>query len=182
MLLARTAEAGSAWWSWDQTAWTRVIGSDAQEWIRQQPTQASRACRRLLAYAYLLGAPVDEALFLSFERLRLARTVFGPEIVNREVDTVYSLLRGCSYRLDTAGSRSVRTLIAHAMLLNRSPLLADMDASLLERLRQAVRFTGRASGDLYPLQRALAALPILLNIGLKGRVLRYAGSPRLLAP
>ncbi|MFF3501171.1 hypothetical protein [Streptomyces sp. NPDC003247] len=95
MLLVRTAEAGLAWWSWDQSVRTRVIGSDAQEWSRQWPAQASRACRlRLLAYAYLLGAPVDEALFLCFERLRLARTVFGPEIVDREVDTVYGLLRG----------------------------------------------------------------------------------------
>ncbi|MDX3866882.1 hypothetical protein [Streptomyces europaeiscabiei] len=159
MLLSRTAEAGSAWWSWDQSAWTRVIGPDAREWSRQWPAQASRACRpRLLAYAYLLGAPVDEALFLSFERLRLARTVFGPEIVDREVDTVYGLLRGWGYRLDTASNRSVRTLIVHAMLLNRSPLLTDMNAALLERLREAVRSTGRASGDLHSLQRALAAL------------------------
>jgi hypothetical protein len=89
MLPARTAEGGSAWWSWDQSAWTRVIGPDPQEWSRQWPAQASRACRpRLLAYAYLMGAPVDEALFLHFERLRLARTVFGPAIVDREVDTV----------------------------------------------------------------------------------------------
>ncbi|MGW7575943.1 hypothetical protein [Streptomyces sp. NPDC054765] len=65
MLLAHTAEAESAWWSWDQSAWTRLIGPDAQEWSRQWPAQASRSCRpRLLAYAYLLGAPVDEALFL----------------------------------------------------------------------------------------------------------------------
>ncbi|MEU9380065.1 hypothetical protein AB0D38_03210 [Streptomyces sp. NPDC048279] len=138
ILLARTAEAGSAWWGWDQSAWTRVIGPDAQEWSRQWPAHVSRACRpRLLAYAYLLGAPVDEALFLSFERLRLAHTVFGPEIVDREVDTVYRLLRSWGYRLDTAGNRAVRTLIAHAMLLNHSPLLANMDASLLKRLRQA---------------------------------------------
>lgn len=159
ILLARTAEAESAWWSWDQTAWTRLIGPDAQEWSRQWPTQASPACRpRLLAYAYLLGAPVDEALFLCFERLRLARTVFGPQIVDREVDTVYGLLRGWGYRLETAGNHAVRTLIAHAMLLNHSPLLTDMDAALLERLRQAVRSTRRASGDMHSLQRALAAL------------------------
>ncbi|MEU8784867.1 hypothetical protein [Streptomyces sp. NPDC048637] len=176
MLLTRTAEAGSAWWSWDQSAWTRVIGPDAQEWSRQWPEQASRACRiRLLAYAYLLGAPVDEALFVRFERLHLARTVFGPEIVDREVETVYGLLRGWGYRLDTAGNRSVRTLIAHAMLLNRSPLLSDMDAALPERLRQAVRSTRRASGDLHSLQRALAALgrcepPVARNETLVGHL------------
>ncbi|MGW7575578.1 hypothetical protein ACWGJY_16850, partial [Streptomyces sp. NPDC054765] len=112
---------------------------------------------------------------LGFERLRLARTVFGPEIVDREVDTVYGLLRGWGYRLDTAGNRSVRTLIAHAMLLNRSPLLADMDAALLERLRRAVRSTGRASGDLHSLQRALAALgrcepPVARNEALLGEL------------
>ena len=84
--------------------------------------------------------------------------MLGPDILDQGVDTVYSMLRGWGYRLDTAGNRSVRTLIAHAMLLNRSPLLADMDAALLERLRQAVPSTGRSSGDLHPLQRALAAL------------------------
>jgi hypothetical protein len=84
--------------------------------------------------------------------------VFGPYILDQGVDTVYSMLRGWGYRLDTAGNRSVRTLIAHAMLLSRSPSLADMDAALLERLRQAIRFTGRTSGDLHPLQRALATL------------------------
>ncbi|MFJ8600348.1 hypothetical protein ACIREM_16815 [Streptomyces shenzhenensis] len=118
---------------------------------------------------------MDEALFLRFERLRLARTVFGPEIVDREVDTVCSLLRDWGYRMDMAGNRSVRTLIAHGMLLNRSPLLADMDAVLLERLRQAVRSTGRASGDLHPLQRALAALgrcepPVARNETLLGEL------------
>jgi hypothetical protein len=85
-------------------------------------------------------------------------TVFGPDILDQGVDTVYSMLRGRGYRLNTAGNRSVRTLIAHAMLLSRSSLLADMEAALSERLRQAVRSTGRASGDLRPLQRALAAL------------------------
>ncbi|MEU0204340.1 MULTISPECIES: hypothetical protein [unclassified Streptomyces] len=153
-----------------------MIGRDAQEWSRQWPAQASRACRvRLLAYAYLLGAPVEETLFLRFERLGLARTVFGPEIVGREVDTVYGLLRRWGYHLETAGNRSVRTLIAHAMLLNRSPLLADMDAALLERLRRAVRSTGRASGDLHSLQRALAALgrcepPVARNQKLVGQL------------
>ncbi|MER8084280.1 tyrosine-type recombinase/integrase [Streptomyces sp. NPDC094048] len=176
MLLTRTAETGTAWWGWDQNAWTRVIGPDAQEWSRQWPAQASRACRpRLLAYAYLLSAPVDEALFLGFERLRLARMVFGPEIADREVDAVYGLLRGWGYRLDTAANRSVRTLIAHAMLLNRSPMLADMDAASLERLRAAARSTGRASGDLHSLQRALAALgrcepPVARNETLLGEL------------
>ncbi|MCX4637989.1 tyrosine-type recombinase/integrase [Streptomyces platensis] len=176
MLLSRTAEAEGVWWGWDRAAWSRLIGADAREWSRQWPSGASRSCRpRLLAYAYLLDAPVDEALFLGFERLRLARTVFGPEIVDREVDTVYGLLRGWGYRLETASNRSVRTLIAHAMLLNRSPLLADMDAALLEHLREAVSSTGRASGDLHSLQRALAALgqcepPVARNETLLGEL------------
>jgi hypothetical protein len=105
--------------------------------------------------------------------------VFGPYILDQGVDTVYSMLRGWGYRLDTAGNRSVRTLIAHAMLLSRSPLLADMDAALLERLRQAIRSTGRASGDLHPRQRALAALgrcepPVARN----GTLLREVRAPR----
>ncbi|WP_240634148.1 MULTISPECIES: hypothetical protein [Streptomyces] len=62
---------------------------------------------------------MDEALFLSLERLRLARTVFAPKIVDREVDTVYRLLRGWGCRLDTASNRSVRTAVGRALAAMR---------------------------------------------------------------
>ena len=72
------ADTGGSYWVWTTEDWAELCGSSAEAFVaaRELPTETT-VRPFLLALAYLLGGFVAFQLLGTFNRLHLARLVFG---------------------------------------------------------------------------------------------------------
>jgi hypothetical protein len=89
--------------------------------------------------------------------LRAARKVFGRTAVEQAVEQVVSVLHGWGQRSPQVTARTV-SLVCHVLLLNRSPLLADLSEDTLQALRANMSIPYPLRQNVHSLHRALAAL------------------------
>jgi hypothetical protein len=109
-----------------------------------------------VALAYLFGF-IDLHLLGSIGRGAVARKVFGRAAVDRAVEQVTSVLHGWGQRSPQVTARTA-SLVSHALLLNRSPLLADLSEDALNGLRENMSIPYSLRQNVHSLHRALAAL------------------------
>ncbi|GAA5103790.1 site-specific integrase [Haloechinothrix salitolerans] len=88
---------------------------------------------------------------------RGARKVFGEALVDHAVAQVTSVLHGWGQRSPQVTARTA-SLVCHAMLLNRSPCLADLSAEVIQGLRTNLTIPYSLRQNVHSLHRALAAL------------------------
>jgi hypothetical protein len=83
--------------------------------------------------------------------------VFGTAVVNQAVDQVTSVLHSWGQRSPQVTLRT-KSLVCHALLLNRSPSLADLSEDALQGLRANISIPYSLRQNVHSLHRALAAL------------------------
>lgn len=158
LVLQRCAEERAAYWGWPPEAWLRLIGVNQRAFARPGPGWIDGTVRPyVVAYAYLFGGFSDFQLIGPFNRLALTWRVFGREPVEAAIAGITAVLDGWGYRPAAADAR-LRTVICQALLVNRSPLLADLSDDVLLRLRTDPAMGPWSRSPLHGVHRALAAL------------------------
>ena len=154
LVLMHCADLGRVFWGWQAQDWAELISADR---LRERwPGQVGSAARPyLLAYAYLLGGFTAFDRAGRFHRQSLAWRVFGRDAVDDAVGQVRAVLAGWGYR---RCGHELTAVVCTVLLLNRSPLLEDLSASKLTRLRADPAMGPHFPGDLHGIHRAVAAL------------------------
>ena len=101
VVLAHCARTGRAYWAWSAWEWARLAGASIGEFRAAQPAPTEHTVRPfLIALAWLLGGFTDFQHLGAFNRLLLARLVFGASRSSRRCGGVGELLEQWGYRAD----------------------------------------------------------------------------------
>ena len=158
LVLWRCADESTAYWGWTAETWVRLIGSDRHAFAQPWPNFIDQTVRPYLAaYAYLLCRFSALDRIGPFNRLGLAWRVFGRSTVDAEFERVATILNGWGYRSAHTDPR-LRTVLCHALLLNRSPYIDDLTTEALLALRDDPAIIRSGRGQLHAIHRAVAAL------------------------
>ncbi|MDQ6671453.1 MAG: tyrosine-type recombinase/integrase [Chloroflexota bacterium] len=161
MVLQACAETGLSFWSWDPASWVAVVGADQEAFFRRYPSWADGGERSyLVALAYLLSGFTAFELLGKFNRLALARRIFGPRRVDTAVGRITTVLQGWGYH-STRTADALPGILCQALLVNRSPRLCDLTLPALERLRSDPVGPPAHRSMLFGVHRALAALGLV---------------------
>ena len=152
-----------AYWGWDGAAWGRVCGQTPRAFYDRAPVWAHEAGRHyVIALAYLLGDFIDPLPIEGFERVRLAKVVFGPTSIDAAITRVDTAAAALGYRAsESSDACKLHTAACEALLLARSPDLEALSGEGLDRLRAGAAPKPRKGGDIYRLHRALASRGIV---------------------
>ncbi|MBV9452397.1 MAG: tyrosine-type recombinase/integrase [Streptosporangiaceae bacterium] len=154
MILMRCARENSSFWAWSSSEWLELIGPNSLEF--QQTGWLDGSVRPYLtAHAYQLCGFTDFHRLGKFNRVALAWRVFGRAAVDKAIRGVTEILRGWGYRSE---DQRLLATICQALLLNRSPRLADLSTEAFERLRSHPAMTRHHLSALFSIQRAAAGL------------------------
>jgi len=161
VVLQHCAESGRAWWGWTSWDWVAVCGPSSQAFHTAQPLPTETRVRPFtIALAYLLGEFIDFQHLGKFNRLQLARMVFGVEPVEDAISRVGAAMDRWGYRGQAPDDGRYRLpgVLAQALLINRSPRLADLTTEAFDALRAHPASSGRHPSALHALQRVVADL------------------------
>jgi integrase len=157
LLLQRCAVHGRSFWAWDAASWAGVLGTSGKAFLATYPRWADTSARSYaIALAYLFGF-TELHMLGNVGRGAVARKVFGRAAVDRAVEEVTSVLHGWGQRSPQVTMRTA-SLVCHALLLNRSPSLADLSEEVLQGLRANMSIPYSLRQNVHSLHRALAAL------------------------
>lgn len=159
LVLGHCATLGRSYWAWTADEWAELIGASAEEFraARALPTETTvRAF--VIALAYLLAGFDGFNQLGTFNRLHLAKLVFGADVVQRSIGHATETLDAWGYRGTLLQKHQLRGTFSQAFLVNRSPLLEDLGTEAFARLRAHPATRGYQLPLLYALQRAVAAL------------------------
>jgi integrase len=159
LVLQHCAESHRPYWAWAAADWVRLCGPSAGEFIaaRQLPTETT-VRPFLIALACLLGQFSDFQHLGTFNRLHLARLVFGAAAVDEPIRAVSEILDQWGYRSVAGAQPRLRGAVSQALLINRSPRLEDLSTEAFTRLREHPATNEHHGELLYSLQRAVASL------------------------
>jgi len=137
VVLIRCAATRRTWWGWTSADWTDLLGADATAFRAGIGWKASTTVRPVaIALAYLLGSFDDFHTIGMFDRLYLAGLVFGPDRVATTLTEAEAKMASWGYRGHNGQGRPLPGSFSQFLLLNRSPLLADLTNDALVRLRE----------------------------------------------
>ena len=157
LVLHGCAARRTSFWAWDAAAWAEVLGPSRKVFQGRYPGWADSSARTYaIALAYVFGF-TELNLLGNVGRAAVARKVFGSARVGDAVGQVTSVLHGWGHRSPQVTVRT-ESLVCHALLLNRSPLLADLSAEVLQDLRSNTAVPYSLRQNVHSLHRALAAL------------------------
>lgn len=158
-LLVECINADSTFWAWDADQWVAVIGEHSRAFTARHAATIGHDVRLIIAAMAILLDCFDSSEVLQrigpFRRRALAEKVFGKEPVNAAVEEITAPLRQWGYVVQG----TVLSATCDALLRNRSPRLADLNAEILDDLRQSCGHAKRTG--YYQLAKALAALGYL---------------------
>ncbi|MFQ5859039.1 MAG: tyrosine-type recombinase/integrase [Anaerolineae bacterium] len=147
-----------AFWGWSQETWRRILGDTQAQFFRENGSLVDGTGRQyMIATAYLLGCFRQVRLLGNFDRVALARKVFGHQAVETALQPVQETLSGWGYA--ASHNTALRSTVCEALLLNQSPYLDDLTAERLEVFRRDCSVCRRAL--FHQLGKALAALGFL---------------------
>jgi hypothetical protein len=161
IILQHCARTGQAYWAWTGWGWARLAGSSSREFLDGQALPTETAVRPfLVALAWLLGGFSDFQHLGMFNRLHLAQLVFGAGHVGTALDEATAVLDRWGYRSQVRdGEYKLPGVLAQALLITRSPRLADLTTGAFARLHAHPAAGGRQhQATLYALQKAAASL------------------------
>jgi len=161
IILQHCADTGQAYWAWTGWDWARLAGSSSKEFLGGQALPTETAVRPfLVALAWLLGGFSDFQHLGMFNRLHLAQLVFGAGRVGAALDEATAVLDRWGYRSQVRdGEYKLPGVLSQALLINRSPCLADLTTEAFARLHAHPAASGRQhQTTLYALQRVVASL------------------------
>ncbi len=159
IILHACAATQQTFWAWSAAHWIDEVLTESQQRFGQvYPGWIDASVRPyLVALAYLLDCFTAFERLGLFNRLALAKRVFGPTLVQQAIEPILTTLQQWGYRADHLGE-NVPGLVCALLLHNRSPYLADLTAPVIERYRREDVTCPRKAPALYGVHRALAAL------------------------
>ena len=161
IILQHCGDTGQAYWAWTGWDWARLAGSSSKEFLDGQALPTETAVRPfLVALAWLLGGFSDFQHLGMFNRLHLAQLVFGAEHVGAALEEATAVLDRWGYRSQVRGGEyKLPGVLAQALLINRSPRLADLTTGAFALLHAHPAADGRQhQATLFALQKAAASL------------------------
>lgn len=159
LLLLCCAEEGRTFWGWTKDEWVHLLGRDQTGFHRNAPAWAGDEVRPYLAaHAYLLGSFTGFDRLGSFQRLTLARQIFGRARLSNEIAQVRTVLDEWGYRLGRDDDTLLPMVACRLFLLNRSPHVDELTTELFDRVRRERLLPGTQMNTLHALQRAVSAL------------------------
>lgn len=159
VLLTRCAEAGRTFWGWTTQEWIYLLGRDQVEFHQHAPSWAGDEVRPYLAaHAYLVGSFTDFHRLGSFQRLTLARRIFGCDRVRDEIARIRAVLAEWGYHLGSDEDKLLPMVACQLFLLNRSPHVDELTTDLFDRVRCDRLLHGVQLNTLHAVQRAVAHL------------------------
>jgi integrase len=158
LILAHCAQTGRSYWGFTAWEWARLCGASAEEFLQARALPTEIAVRPLLvALAHGLGGFTDFQHLGAFNRLHLARLVYGAGPVGESLRRAGEVLDQWGYRGTHTKSRW-RGALSQALLINRSPRLEDLTTGAFARLHAHPATAALHDPVLYALQRVVAAL------------------------
>jgi integrase len=159
LVLLRCAADGTAYWAWSDEVWARLIGASSAEFGRSWPSWADGSVRPYVtAYACVVGGFTAFRSIGNFDKVPLARRVFGKDDVDEAVERIADVLGGWGYRIGRAKDQRLPAALCLALLLNRSPRLEDLTTGVFERLRLHPELARWQAAALFGIQKAVASL------------------------
>ena len=161
-ILLNCAAEGSAFWAWDSVAWTRVCAPSARCFQEESPLWTVDSRPFVIGLSYLVGAFTEPLQIGEFERVSLARKLFGSDAVDDAVTRITTEARALGYR--SADSWVLPCVLCEALLLARSPQLSDLTENVLGRLRLEGTPNRRRQSTIFRLHRVLASLGLVASL------------------
>jgi hypothetical protein len=147
-----------AYWGWSSAVWQRILGHNQAEFFCENGSLVDGAARQyMIAAAYLLGCFRQVRLLGNFDRLALARKVFGAETVKAALKPIQETLSGWGYA--ASQNTALASTVCEALLLNESPYLYDLTVEGLEVFRRDCSVARRAQLVLSLTTAANSATP-----------------------
>ena len=157
-LMRACQREGCACWGWSPEVWRRILGHTQAQFFRENGPLVDGAGRQyLIAIAYLLNRFRQVRLLGNFDRVALARKVFGHQAVEAALQPVQETLSGWGYA--AAQNTVLMSTVCEALLLNQSPDLQDLTAKGLDEFRRGCSESRRAYFRQF--SKALTALGFL---------------------
>lgn len=133
-LVAEMDRRQQAYWGWTQAQWIETF--QPSNYAFQAHFIAAEGGRaQLLAVAYLLCEFAGLYDIGMYDRLALARKVFGRERVDAVIQRVFDVLSGWGYRAPYI-EHYLHRPVCEALLVNRSPRLEDLTIEFLVEMRE----------------------------------------------
>ena len=161
VILQHGAASGRAGWGWTAWDWAAVCGPSSQAFRTAQPLPTETTVRPFtIALGYLLGQFSDFQHLGNFNRLQLAQLIFGAEPIEEAMNQASAVMDRWGYRSQTRDDGRYRLpgILTQALLINRSPRLADLSTAAFAALRAHPASSGRHPAALHALQRVVADL------------------------
>jgi hypothetical protein len=137
IVLANCAAQGRTWWGWSSWDWARLAGTSSAQFRAAQPLPTETTVRPfVVALGYLLGEFTEFQHLGAFNRLHLAQLIFDTAPVETAMGQVAEVTRRWGYRSQTRedGRYRLPGVLAQALLINRSPELAELSIDAFARL------------------------------------------------
>ena len=159
LVLEHCAAVGRPYCAWTTDEWTQLIGASAQEFLAERRLPTETTVRPfVIALAYLTGSFDRFEQLGTFNRLHLAKLVFGADVIEASISQATETLARWGYQGILLPKHHLRGTFSQAFLVNRSPFLEDLDTEAFARLHAHRTTGGYPLPLLYALQRAVAAL------------------------
>jgi hypothetical protein len=123
----------SAFWAWSRLDWADIFCQDGSAFTDKHGVQSRQL---LIAVIYLLCDISDIHTIPKLYSLRLARMVFGADVVGQGVQRVNQELIHRAY--EDSSCERVRQALGIALLFNRSPYLEILTTEILAVLKQSI--------------------------------------------
>jgi integrase len=161
IILAGCLDRGHAWWGWTTWEWAQVCGASSAAFRAAQPLPTETTVRPfVVALGYLLGGFCDFQHLGDFNRLHLAHLIFGSKAVDAATHEAAVVMQRWGYRSQTRDDGRYRLpgVLGQALLLNRSPHLADLDSAAFAAIHAHPATSAHHLPALYALQKVVADL------------------------
>lgn len=161
VVLRQCAATDRAFWGWTGWDWAEACGPSGEAFRAAQPLPTETTVRPfVIALGYLLGGFTAFGHLGNFNRLHLARLVFGPAAIEEAMSQAGTALQRWGYLSQARDDGHYRLpgVLAQALLLNRSPRLADLSTAAFAALHAHPATTGRYPAALHALQKLVADL------------------------
>ena len=150
MLLLEVGRRGTAYWAWDEAAWTEFVTA-----VTGQIRHRRRA--HLVAWGYLFGGHRRLHQRVGIPKLRpLADFVFGHGVVDPALEEVWTLLERWE-ATPKSQPEMIRAAVLDALLSCGSPHLRNVRLELLEQLAGENPASSARRRGFFKLSRVLAA-------------------------
>ncbi len=164
LLLRMCARENRPFWAWEHAAWVRVLGTSMVDFFTtHKPGNPTDLRQYVIAAAYLLNCFSDFQALGGIETARMAYKIFGRERVEATFAPILAVHAQWGYsRKD--GEAGFRSVIAEALLLNKSPYASDFTRPFLEHVYAAMAPIPQRRAMIYRLSRILVHLGLLESL------------------